>query len=337
MARASKNSQKVDFDLYKSGVVADLAFSMWGAATKLQADDLGLSGVPEDKISLGQKRLLKKDKLSKIYKVRSMAWRVFKQNSFQFPFGSAGFIPYARLGAVIESMAECEKAYFQKVDEMIADYDTDRAQMLKEYDEVFDEMLKQRNGISAGERLSQKAKLLVRLNEKYPPKDQLKRRFAYEFVIFEVTSPEFKKTSGVSALSKAGKVEDLERAFKDKVSRKLDLFLEDVVAHLKGMVLEIVGKLSKRIEDGKVKLATVRSFTKFAEAFRAMDFVDLDINDAIRSLEDKLKGVTKVDLDDSAFKETLTQEINKIRAAADLVDFDRVIGRYKRNLRVVEE
>jgi len=328
--------KSVSLDLYKSGVVADLSFSMWGAATKLKAEDLGLKKIPTDKISLGQKRLLKREKLRKINSVYYMARDSFRKNSFEFPFGSARFIPYARLSRVVEKMNECEKLFFEHVDGMISDYDTDRSEMLKEYDVAFDDLLKQRS-MPAEERNEQKKILLARLREKYPPKEELRRRFRFEFVVFEVSSPEFKQMTGVEALNKAEKVAELERIYREKVARKLDLFLEDVVSHLKGMVLEIVVKLNKRIEKDSVKMSTVKSFMRFAEAFRTMDFVDMNIDTAIKSLEDKLRDVSKSDLDDTKFKETLNKELNEIKAAADSVDSSKVLGRFKRNIRVIEE
>jgi len=331
------NSKKVSFDLYKSGVVADLSFSIWGAATKLKEDDLGLKRIPVDKISLGQKRLIKRDKLRKVLSASYVAREFLRLNSFQFPFGTARFIPHARLNRVIEKMNECEELFFKNVEELLEEYETIRTEMLKEYDVAFEDILKQHNEIPSSERSEKKRMLLSRLEEKYPSREELRERFRFEFVIFEITSPEFKQLSNVEALDKVEKVAEMERIYQEKVARKLDLFLADVMSHLKAMVLEIVDKLSKKLEKDSVKMSTVKSFMKFAEAFRAMDFVDMNIDSAIRSLEDKLKDVSKSDLDDAKFKAVLDKEVAKIKEAADSVEYSKVLGKYKRYIRVVDE
>ena len=75
-------NESMNFDLYKAGVVADLSFSIWGAATQLKAEDLGLENIPKDKISLGHKRLSKKERLESIWSIRQKACNVLIKNSF---------------------------------------------------------------------------------------------------------------------------------------------------------------------------------------------------------------------------------------------------------------
>jgi hypothetical protein len=332
---SGKHVGKIRFDIYKTGVVADLSFSVWGAKTKLGEDDLGLKGIPEDKISLGHKRLIKKNSFNLIYTAYNEAYLFFRRNSFEFPFGSARFVPYPVLQKLVEHETACEIKFYAAVEEFLAEYSVNRFQMLEEYDKVFEDILKQRK-ISSSNISSQKGALLSRLEEKYPSVDSLRKKFKFEFLIFEVSSPEFKVVDFEDALTKAKKLEDLEKLYKEKVSQKLDVFLEDVVSSLKTKVLEIVEKLSERLEKGSVSMATVKAFQRFAESFKAMDFVDLGVDDAIASLELKLKDVQKNDLDNEKFKEALVQELEKIKTAALAVDDDKVLGRFKRNLRVIE-
>lgn len=326
---------KIKFDLYKTGVVADLSFSIWGAKTKLGEDDLGLKDIPTDKISLGHKRLIKKTSLSQISAAYNEAYLFFRRNSFEFPFGCARFIPYPMLKMVVEHETLCEKTFYEEVENFLIEYSENRIKMLEEYDKVFADILKQRN-LTSYEISKQKGALLSRLEEKYPSVTELRKKFRFEFVIFEVSSPEFNSLETEDALSRAKKLEDLQILYKEKVSKKLDVFLEDVVASLKTKVLEVVSKLNERLEKGSVSMATVKAFQRFAETFRAMDFVDLGVDAAIASLELTLKDIQKNDLDNEKFKEALAKELENIKVAASAVDDNKVLGRFKRNLRVIE-
>jgi|GEM_PF-3561856 len=326
----------VNIDLYKAGVVVDLTFGMWGAATKLNEEDLGLENVPSDKISLGHKKLIKKERLEKASSIIVEARNVLARNSFAFPFGDARFVPYARLNHVVEKMNEFEKEYFKARDEIAEELESDRLEMLKEYEETFEKLLKQRNGLSDSERQDQKQSLLAQLRKKYPSKEELKSKFRFEFVIFEVQSPEFKSITGAQALDKVEEVKELEKVYREKVAKKLDAFLEDVVSTLKGRILDIVTRLSNRVENDNVKMSSVNSFKRFAESFRQLDFMDLDVDRAISSLEKKLADVEKKDLSDVAFKQALAEELDKVKEAANSVDISKVMGRFKRNLRPVE-
>jgi len=337
MANGNGSKKSVSMDLYKAGVIGDLSFGVWGASTQLKEDDLGLKGVPEDLMSLGRKRLVDRDRLKKISSVFSQARSFFRNNSFEFPFGDARFIPYARLQRIADKMEESEKKFYEEVDALVGDYDSIRSQMMKKYDSAFDSLLEQRAGMTGEQQKENKKILLAQLKDKYPSKEDLKSRFKFEFVVFDVQSPEFNKVSAAEAIGKHEQVLELEKAFQEKVARKLDGFLDDVVGRLKTMVLDSVKKIQDHLENDTIKMSTVGSFKKFAETFRSMDFVDMNIDAALKSLEAKLESVTKSDLDDKAFQETLAQELDKVKAAANSVDVSKVLGKFKRMIRVAEE
>jgi len=326
--------ESVKMDLYKTGVVADLSFSVWGAWAKLRQDDLGLDNVPKEIISLGHKKLAKKESLKDVHTAIHKARNYFKGNSFTFPFGGARFIPYARLQRVATRMQEAEKIFNEKVEIFMAEYPNIQTQMLMEYSEAFEAMLRKVNNRTEAEIRTQKEILLNRIREKYPTVDELRKRFAFDFVIFEVTDPEFKSVTSEKALQKASKLDALEKAYREKVSNRLDGFIEEVVASLKKMALDIVSKMQDRLDKDTVKMSTLRSFKKFAETFREMDFVDVNIDNVLKSLEDKLKDVDKSQLTDEKFKETLAKELGAIKAAAETIDYDKTMGRFKRMLRV---
>jgi len=323
-------NESMNFDLYKAGVVADLSFSIWGAATQLKAEDLGLENIPKDKISLGHKRLSKKERLESIWSIRQKACNVLIQNSFSFPFGSARFVPYARLQDTVEKIRLFEEDFYFEVRKFLEGYEQDRSQMLDEYEGMFEEILSKKY---SGEILQRKKEIVLsKLRDKFPLKEDLGKKFKFELDLFEVTSPEFSKLGTDAALGKA----EMENLYREKVSQKLDLFLEEVVSRLKYMVLKSVKNMKERTEKDCLSMKTINSFKKFAESFKSMDFVDTEIIQHISQLEEKLDSVSKSDLSNESFKDALNLEIKSLEESVMSVDMDKVLGRFKRNLRVTQ-
>lgn len=329
-------AKQVNLNLYRTGVVADLTFSRWGAKTKLSEEDLGLKDVPEWLIQLGAKRLIPQDKMAKIDSAIAEARGFLAHNSFTFPFGNVVFIPYTRLQKVVEKMHKCEKEFFSGVEEFLAEYGGIREERLKEFDAAFEKILKQRNGSTQETVVQEKKRLLQKLVEKYPSLPELRKKFGFDFVLFEVNTPEFDSISSEEAVDKARLTQEMEEMYRKRVAQKLDLFLEDVISQLKAMILEIVEKLKSRIEKDTVSMASVTSYKKFAEAFRGLDFVDTNIDQAISQLEDKLDKASKSDLDDEKFKAKLAEELDGIKKLADNIDISKVLGKFKRRIRAVE-
>ena len=329
-------SKQVNLDLYKTGVVADLTFSRWGAKTKLKEEDLGLKDIPENLIHLGGKKLIPKDKLAKIDSAISEARVFVAHNSFLFPFGDVVFIPYARLPKVVEKVNKCEKDFWEGVEEFYGEYGEIREKMMVEYDKAFDKILRQRTGMTADLISNEKQKLLDRLAEKYPPLSELKKKFGFEFVLFEIKTPDFESISSEEALDKVRITREIEDSYKKLIEKKLDQFLEGVVDKLKTMVLDMVEKLKYRIEKETISMASVKSFRKFADAFRSLDFVDTNIDQAISQLEEKLDKVEKSDLDDEQFRDKLNVDLDGIKKLTENIDFSKVLGRFKRKIRAEE-
>jgi len=328
-------TKKVDMNLYKTGVVADLSFSCWGARAKLEEEDVGLEDLSE-LIILGGKKLIPKDKMEKIYTSISEARGFLKNNSFEFPFGNARFIPYTILKKVSTKMDECGKEFWSGVQEFLSGYEVTRGEMLEEYDKVFENILKQRK-IDQSCIPAEKKKLLDLLSKKYPTVLDLRKKFGFEFVLFEVDSPDFKTISSEKALGNVAISKAAEEEYKKRVEEKMDKFLEEVVSRLKAMVLEVVEKLKGKIEKESLSQATVKSFKKFTDAFRGMDFVNVNIDQALLSLEAKLSAASKSDLNDGKFHQKLSKQLDEIKAMADSVETDKILGRFRRGLTPVEE
>jgi hypothetical protein len=325
--------------LYRAGVVGDLTISQWAGTTKLTPADLGLDRLPEEGelIRLGKKMLVHKDSLQKVRAFIFEAQTHLYDNSFQFPFGSTQFIPYPKLPGLIEKMEKCRKGFEEEVDNFLKEYDRIREEVLAEYAGFFERILRTRNNMTESEIQFQKRRLLELTEEKFPSVSALKRKFRFQFSVFEVNLPEFSNLSGEEALDKARLNVELENEYRQRVLQKVDGFLEEVVKNLKNLALDTIEYLRKRIEGGKVNGKTVKAFIHYADTFKEMDFVGFEVGVKIDDVRRKLSDMDKKDLSDEEFQKSLMAEVEKIKDDITHTDVDRVLGKFKRHIEINEE
>lgn len=334
----AEHKESIKWNIYKSGIVVDLTISQWGAWAKLRSEDLGIKEVPE-LIHLGHKELMKKEHLAKINSVISRAWSFLYSNSFMFPFGNARFIPFTLVDKVVEKMRDLKKEFEEAVESFVSEFTARRDEMLLEYRTVFTKLLSQtRNGYNP-ESISMAVDNLVnKIDAKYPNVHQLQAKFDFDFVIFEVSVPTFEDTSDEDALDKARINVELAGVYKRKVSERIDTFLEDAVSRLKGMIFQTTNHMRKRLEAGNLNQKTIKSFVRFADSFKQLDFVGMDLDRQLDAFKKKISEAEKSELSDEQFKSQLQSEIDDIRKRAVDTDISDILGKYKRRItRPVEE
>jgi hypothetical protein len=325
--------------LYKAGVVADLTISDWQGTTKLTPEDLGLTSLPEEGelIRLGKKLLLHKDSLQKVRAFKFEAQTFLYDNSFQFPFGATQFVPYLKLSAMIEKMEKCKAGFEGAVEEFLKEYDRIREEVLAEYGVFFERILRERNHITESEIQFEKERLLRETEKKYPSVSELRRKFRFQFSVFEVNLPDFKDLTSEEALDKARLNVELENEYRQRVLDKIDGFLDEVHGNLKQLALDTVEYLKKRVEGGRLNIKTVKAFMHYADTFKEMDFVGFDVSTKIDDVRKKLADLSKEDLNDEEFQKKLLADVEAIKDDITHTDKDRVLGKFKRHIEMEEE
>ena len=330
-----KSKDNVSYNIYKSGVVADLTVSKWGAMAKLKPEDLGLGSIPE-LIKLGHKELMKPEYLEKIRSAGSRFEDYLNHHSYVFPFGSARFVTYEVLEDVLSKAKEAEKEFNEAVEEFLNDYDTRRAEMLTEYREVFKKILEEKEGDEPFAKqliMMDVENLVSKLSMKYPSRADLESRFNFDFTTFEVGLPGFNQLDNKEAIEKV----HLNIEYKAKASKKIDSFLDQVIETLKGRVLEITGHMKKRLDAGNLNQLQIKSFVKFAEDFKKQDFIGMELDQILNSFKDKLAGADKEKLSDEQFKANLAADLNEIEDKVVNQDVSKVLGKYFRRIEMAEE
>jgi hypothetical protein len=324
--------RKADFNLYKCGVVADLTISKWGAFTKLRPEDLGLKTVP-DVVHLGHKELMDGESLKEIDSPGNKAQDFLYSNSYAFPIGFTRFIPYNILEAVLDKMDEYQKERGKAVKTFVSEhYREKREAMMVRWSKAFDEMLEKTN--PGADHSVEKAKLMQKTEAKYPSETELEAKFGFDFVVFEIANPELKEISGEQAIDKAKVSRELTSQFREKISKRFDVFLDSAGSRLKGMILETTDHMKGLLSSGKINQNTVKAFGNFVQSFKRLDFIgyDRDIEKAIADFEVKLNGAGKSDLSDEQFLTQLNKDIDQIKEMASRSDVSEILGKFKRRM-----
>ena len=340
--------KKIEMDIYKAGVACDLTIHWYKGMIKLNPEDLGFEDFPETElISLGRKKLIQKKHIKQIYSIVLKAQAFLRNNGFIFPIGQTWFVPYTRLEAVLGKMAEYRQDFDREVNDFISLYGTVRQEMIDEYRKVFTEILQDKfldnlpfchhmGSLNLeGESLEfEVEKLLSRLVTRFPSEIALRNKFRFEFLVFEIGSPDFKPLEEGGALDKARLNRELEAEYQAKVRDKVDGFLSDVVAQLKQMVLETTGNMIVQLERGTLNKNTIKGFKNFADAFKQLDFVDVTVDVKLEELQRRLDGASKEDLKDEEFKAKLRADIDSVTNMARNINVSKVLGKFKRMITI---
>ena len=324
---------KAETNIYKAGVACDLTIHWYKGMIKLNPEDLGFEEFPETElISLGRKKLIQKKHIKKIYSLDLKARAFLRNNGFVFPIGQTWFVPYRRLEKVLGKMAEIKESFYREVNDFISTYGTVRSEMIDEYRKVFTGILQEHHKLE-GENLElEVGRLLNRLVARFPSESALRNKFGFEFLIFEIGSP--KPIEEGMAIDKAQLNIQLESEYQTKVREKIDEFLADVVAQLKGMVLDITSNMIQQLEKGTLNKNTVKGFKNFADTFKQLDFVDVDIDVQLRELQKRLDYASKEELKDEEFRARLRLDIDSVSSMARNINVSKVLGKFKRMITI---
>ncbi len=336
MPKTKKETKKTGkLDLYKAGVVCDLSIHWYKGMIKLSYEDLGFDQFPETElISLGRKKLIQKKHIKAIYSIDMKTRAFLRKSGFAFPIGNTAFIPYKRLEAVVSTMQDIRGSFNKEAEAFISNYGIVRGEMIDEYRKIFTQILQEHHKLE-GEKLEQEVeRLLSRLVDRFPSESELRKKFMFEFLVFEIGSPDFGILDEGVAIDKSRLNRQLEEEYQQKVRTKVDGFLEDVVYELKQMVLDITGNMINQLDHGTMNKNTIKGFKNFAETFKQLDFVDVAIDAQLLDLQHKLDGVSKEDLKNEEFKAKLRENIDTVTTLARNINVDKVLGKFYRKITI---
>jgi hypothetical protein len=321
--------------------------SFWSGAKALRAEDLGLEeGDIAEAYKLGKKMLIPAEVIRKFRSIESKARRLVETNSFPFPIGNARFIPKRRFVKILDELRKCQACYDRLVDDLVANYDKYRGEMIPIYQTAAEKAYAQRQPETAefgpdfdieAQRNEFVQSFMRRIESFYPDADTLRSKFSLGWDVYEIALPRMRQGDAQKISDDQSVRDAAEREYRDQVREKIDGFVNDAVKVLRQQTVEICSRVKDNIVNGRIiKETTIDSLKNFVERFKSLNF----IGDYV--LENRLDELRKELLethDAQQFREEveLKEELNRhlgelMEMASNMTDINSITGEYNRKI-----
>lgn len=331
-------------NIFRDGVLIDIDVSFWSGAKALQPEDLGLN---KDDVAeaykLGRKMLIPAKVIKNFRSIEGKARRLVELNSFQFPIGNARFIPKRRFVKILQELKQYQQEYNKLADDLVANYDSYREQMLPIYRLAAKKAYVQRQPETSefgpdydmvGERNEFVEGFLNRIKSFYPDSVNLRRRFSLTWDVYEMALPRINADN----IAEDQIIKDTaEREYQDQVREKISDFVDEAVKILRQETVNICHRIKDNIVNGKViKETTINSLKKFIDRFKSLNFVgDYVVEGHLEELRKKLldKYEAKDIRDNVDLKTELSRHLGELASvASSMTDINSITGEYNRKI-----
>jgi hypothetical protein len=333
-------------NIFKDGVLVDVDVSFWSGAKVLTAEDLGLKAENvADAYKLGRKLLIPKAIIKRFRAIEGRARRVVQENSFQFPIGNARFIPKRKFAKALESLKKYQADYNTLVDDLVANYESYRSQMIPIYQQAAEQAFATQEPstqvFSIEDREQGKTefvnKFLARIQEYYPSADSLRQRFSLSWDVYEIAFPKMRKSSGENILAAEEQKMIAEEEYRLQAQQKISGFIDEVVGTLRQETSALCNRIITNIKEGKViKGRTLNSIRDFIDKFSDLNFVgDQKIEEELATLKKDFLDTHSLEQisEEKDLQDELHQRLESLsKTASDMTDINSVTGEYRRKI-----
>lgn len=287
-SHGQQNEQLLEM-LSQEGVLINVSVRYWRAAKKLKPEDLGLDlqVIASDLISLGHKKLLKKDALRPFSLIESRAHALIEANTFPFLGGLGHFLPNAKLEEVTSQLDRLEREFEEARDTFVENYADVREAAFREWESV------------AASLVADPERLLGTIHASFPRRDQVQQRFGFSTYLFQVATPQEISLELITAgdqLAMARAREQAAAKAAQAIREGAEGFITDCVASLRQQTAQLCDEMLKSMHSGTsgVHQRTLNRLVRFIDQFKAMNFV------GDRQMEEQLDQVRREFLSRSA-------------------------------------
>jgi len=261
--------------LFDKGILMSLYIGRWAALRKLRPDDMLLEKINEEAYYLGHKKLMPKKAMEKLVTLEGKARTALAKRSLDFPVGGGRFVYYKTLDDVLKVLQDLRKQWDAEVEQLITDYPNMREEQLKTLDAQAENLAKEELKKTA-DPVAQKVRwqeleswLEIQRKENrelYPPIDQLKNKFPFEWRIFNVSAP-----TGMEQMSTLS-AEQLVAAQK-KLQQDMEVWVKDAATLMHKALGEAAAQAKQLLEKhGKLNPKNLKPLFEAFESFKAIDF-----------------------------------------------------------------
>lgn len=262
--------------LFANGTLMNLHVGKWGAIKKMKAHDLLLDAaqVDENALYLGHKKLLPKTATEELVRIESEGRAFLYNRSVDFPIAGARFVSYAAMPDLLTRLRDLQVRWNAAVVKLIEEYPAHKAAQLKaledESDKLAEEELKKVQNETDlrlkrfGELQAWKEAQKVQNESFYPPQNELRRLFYFEWRSFEIQP----QTGGMSQVNAEAILEAQQQLQSD-----LRSWVKEAAVEMHRTLGQAAANARNLLEKhGKLDARNLRPLINAFEAFRAMDF-----------------------------------------------------------------
>ena len=275
--------------LTREGVLINVSVRYWRATKKLTAEDLGLRSedVTERLIRLGHKKLLPKERLQPFALIEGRSHAFVEANTFPFLGGLGHFLPNAKIDGVSARLKELEDEFDQAKADFIAQYETIRAEALREWEGAASKL---------GNRPDQ---LVAAIQDAFPVSARIERYFGFTVQVYQIRVPEDLGLQTTSFAEQREVMEARQRAAEaaaSQIQSDVTRFVGDCVTSLREHTASLCEEMLTSIRESKkgVHQKTLNRLSRFIGQFKDLNFAD------DREMEAHLKRVREEFLSRSA-------------------------------------
>ena len=302
------NSQLLDV-LTREGVLINATVRYWRAAKKLKPEDLGLRAddVTDRLISLGHKKLLPREALARFALIESRVHALVDAGTYPFLNGLGHYLPNAKLDEVTTKLRQMETAFAAAQEEFLRQYSGLRMSAIHEWEDTARKLVEDPD------------RLVATIEASFPPPDQLKRHFAFDVQLFQITAPERMQMDLIAVGDQREIAQARSRAAQEatvKIQQDVEQFAVDAVATLREETAKLCEEMLQSMDEGKTGIhqKTLNRLVEFIDSFKQMNvFNDQELESRLHEVREKFLQRTAEEYRDDAFaRQQLQQGLRRL-------------------------
>jgi len=282
-----KQAEMILNKLFLNGRIVKVSIGCPEFRKKLTAKDLNKKkeDVPEEIISLGQKRLIKKSALSEIKALQSKAYALIDTHSHESWIPQLRFMKDATAEKIQKELEVMKIQYLKLAKKFIEDYPALKEETLKQFPEWAE-----------------------KLKPFYPSAERVKKAFYFEMSGFDKWR--------LTIMKKEGEVlGEAKVAIEQSLMGKLNDFLKSSVLDARTQFIEQLTFVKEKLDAGeKVNAKTIQKVHDMIEEAKSKDITG--DQDFFKMLEDFKKKFTPEAAKEKNFKAEVEKDLNSILEAA---------------------
>ncbi len=310
----SNQSQSTLLDaVCRRGVLVSTSVRFWRGCKRLNPEDLGLdpANVSDRLIQLGHKRLIPRDALKEFALIESRVQATVEGSSFPFLGGIGRFVPNPRLGELTDNLEKLRDEFREATLDFVAGYGPLREKAMAEWREAARHL----NGSAE--------RLILTIEQSFPPAGDITRRFGFEFRMFQIAAPDSIRLEVAEGVARMEAAEDRRRISEEatrKLQSDLDGFIRESVASLREETARLCTEVLATIDGSEngVHQRTLNRLSTFIDSFRSLNFAgDQQLEATLEKFRrDLLQRSAEDYRNQPGAMTSLTEGLNRLRDSA---------------------